>query len=392
VIDWKRGQRAEAIVGATVCLTLVTCARFGFEDIGVGVDTSRPPGGGYGGGAGYGSDVSDRDAAVDQNAGGATASPSPSGGGSPTDMGGPDAAGSPSDASTPSPPSDGGSTADPGTPDASTPPAPCTTFGPFSTPQELALGQSQPFRPSLSADGSTLIYSAGNPGDLYFATRPDTSSLFSGGALLPGPINTGAAEVTPFLSRDGRSLFFATDRVGTSGLRDIMLATRASEADDFGAPSFVTAANSTGSDNLPTLSPDGRTLFFRSDRFGGLGAEDIWTVSRASSSGPFSNATNFAELNTFQSDSGVSLRGDGLEIFFASERVGTEGDDDLWVAERDTLDDAFGNLRNVSEVNGPAQDTDPALSFDGTELFFASSRTGLPTLWRSTRACLDDGP
>jgi hypothetical protein len=390
VIDSKRSVRAGAVVGATVCCTLVACARFGFEDIGVGFPTSNPPGGG----GGYGSDGPDRDAAVDDGLGGAPNGPSPSDGGSPTDMGGSGTAGSPSDAATPQPPSpDGGDTiGDPGTPDASTPPPPCTTFGPFSAPQPLPLGQSEPFRPSLSADGLTLIYAAGTPGDIFFATRPDTSSLFSGGALLPGPVNTGAAEVTPFVSRDGLSLFFATDRFGTSGPRDIMLATRASEADNFGAPSFVTAANGTGTDNLPTLTADGLTLFFRSDRFGGQGDEDIWTVSRASSTGPFSNATNFTQLNTFQSESAVSLRSDGLEIFFASERFGTEGDDDVWMAERATLSDAFSNVRNVSEVNGFAQDTDPALSSDGTELFFASSRTGLPTLWRSTRACLDHGP
>jgi Tol biopolymer transport system component len=83
-----------------------------------------------------------------------------------------------------------------------------------------------------------------------------------------------------------------------------------------------------------------------------------------------------------------SVRHDGLEIFFGSERAGIPNSQDLWVATRETVFDAWSAPVNLgSPVNSELVDVQPYISADGETLFFASNRpNGGPTdLYMSTR-------
>jgi Tol biopolymer transport system component len=108
------------------------------------------------------------------------------------------------------------------------------------------------------------------------------------------------------------------------------------------------------------------------------------------------------ELNSTSVDRQPAIRRDGLEIFFASDRPGTLGALDLWVSTRMSIADPWSTPVNVGAVvNGTQVDARPALSFDGTTLYFQSTRpgaVGCPSgatscvfdLWVTTRARLDD--
>jgi Tol biopolymer transport system component len=95
------------------------------------------------------------------------------------------------------------------------------------------------------------------------------------------------------------------------------------------------------------------------------------------------------ELNTGSNDQQPSVRRDGLELIFTSDRPGGIGNLDLWVATRDSTSDPWSNLQNLSpSVNSTAMDGRPALSWDGTELYFGSTRSsgfGSGDLYLSTR-------
>ena len=134
------------------------------------------------------------------------------------------------------------------------------------------------------------------------------------------------------------------------------------------------------------MSFDGLTLYFSSLRSGGAGGDDLWSSTRASTSVPFGAPVNLAEINSADSESGPASSGDGLTLFFASDR---DGDLNLWMASRESVDDAFGAPVPVDNVNSNDVDKDPAISWDGTELIFVSHRTGDDQLWRATRTCLD---
>jgi Tol biopolymer transport system component len=86
-----------------------------------------------------------------------------------------------------------------------------------------------------------------------------------------------------------------------------------------------------------------------------------------------------------------SIRHDGREIFFVSERPGIANSQDLWVATRETVFDAWSDPINLgSTLNSELVDVQPYISSDGETLFFASNRPGGgPTdLYMTTRTKL----
>jgi WD40 repeat protein len=271
----------------------------------------------------------------------------------------------------------------------------CVSWSPFDPPQLVAgLAQNNAIGPALSDDALTLLYATGNPTDVFIATRPDRLSSFSSGTALPN-VNSSGTDATPFLTPDGLTLLFASDRAGPIGPTDLMLATRASTDQPFSAPSFLPGVNTSGGELLPHLSADGLRLYYCSDPPGSSGGRDLWQATRATPLGTFGNVTRVAGLNSQSSEFGPSLNSDETEAFFASDRPGGTGSMDIWRARRDSAGVAFGSPENVGEVNGPsaqAYDTDPRLSADGLELVFSSNRSGPQVLWHARRTCLATGP
>ena len=133
--------------------------------------------------------------------------------------------------------------------------------------------------PSLSDDGTLYFGSerAGGSGgwDLYRAHRQPDGSYGAAEPLGPS-INTAAWEYNPAIAPDGSFLVFTSlSREGGSGAGDLWIARR--EGDGFGAPQPLVAVNTPTEDYHPTLSPDGRTLFFiRRDAARGLAADFYW--------------------------------------------------------------------------------------------------------------------
>ena len=84
-----------------------------------------------------------------------------------------------------------------------------------------------------------------------------------------------------------------------------------------------------------------------------------------------------AELNTDLIERMPAIARDGLEIFFASNRLAGSGALDLWVATRSSSAAPWSAPVNLgSTVNSTVIDARPAISFDGTQLYFQSPRSG----------------
>ena len=143
--------------------------------------------------------------------------------------------------------------------------------------------------------------------------------------------------------------------------------------------------NSAFEDFLPELSKNGRSLYFSSNRPGPFGGEDLWVSRRASPNDPWGPAENLgAVINGPFNERSPALSRDGHLLFFASTRPGGSGGFDIWVSWRAHTHDDFGwqapgNLG--SGVNSPAGDFGPSY-FENDDLgiptlFFASSRPGV---------------
>ena len=163
-------------------------------------------------------------------------------------------------------------------------------------------------------------------------------------------VNTAAGDSAPTLSADGLTLYFHSNRAGGNGGADIWQATRSSLAEPFGTPTNIgDAVNSGANETAPALSNDGLSLFFASTRSGGNGISDVYMATRASTSDPFGAPVNLGTgVNTSRPEFAPAISADGLSLYFQrAGGVGGLGSADIWVATRVSTSDPFGNAVNL---------------------------------------------
>ena len=162
----------------------------------------------------------------------------------------------------------------------------------------------------------------------------------------------------------------------------------------FGEPTnLVPTVNSQAIDGQSSVSADGLSLFFYSERSGGYGGRDIWIAARATTDGDWTPAENLGPpVNTSYRESAPSVSADGLMLFFDSDRGGSG--DEIWMTTRQTTDDPWTTSVVLEPpVNSSAEDGSGRISPDGLALFFASRRSGGYgggwNAWVATRATTD---
>jgi len=258
---------------------------------------------------------------------------------------------------------------------------------------------------SLSKDGLSLYFSSTRPGgfggsDIWVTQRASKDAPWGTPQNLGPAINTSSNENAPSLSIDGHRLFFHSDRPGGFGGADIYVSRRYNKRDNFGwqlPENLGSTVNTAAQEQQPSVFEDDATgiitLYFTSDRPGGTGDGDIY-ASELQPDETFGLAAEVAELNSTNTDFGPSIRRDGLEIIWGTFRPRSVGNVDLWVSTRPSTSDPWSTPVNLgSVVNSTGADNRPALSFDGTELYFQSTRSGgfgAQDLYLSTRTKLQE--
>jgi serine/threonine protein kinase/Tol biopolymer transport system component/tetratricopeptide (TPR) repeat protein len=190
----------------------------------------------------------------------------------------------------------------------------------------------------ISADGLTLYVHYAPPRygsqDLSTSTRATKDAPWHPRVDLGPGVNSPYTDRKAVISADNRELYFTSDRPGGYGSMDIWVGTRASDGDPWEPPENPgPTINTPYQDWCGWVSPDGLTLFLVSDRPGGYGGLDIWIATRqfkGSSWGPPTNAG--PSINTTHSEFLTSVSPDGKWCYFHSNRPGGYGTQDIWQA------------------------------------------------------------
>jgi hypothetical protein len=201
------------------------------------------------------------------------------------------------------------------------------------------------------------------------------------------PLMIGTGEDDPFITPDGLTIYF--DSMGASSI-DIFSSTRATVTDPFPAPQVDASLSSPQDESKASITGDGLDAFVASTATGGDGGLDVWETTRttASSFGPWSE-TNLTMVNTSGSEYDPAISFDGQDLYLAPTTSGTQH---VVVAARQP-DRTFGAPVELTELVDPngAADADPAPSHDELVLVFSSLRagSGIPggrNMWYATRA------
>jgi WD40-like Beta Propeller Repeat len=257
-------------------------------------------------------------------------------------------------------------------------------------------------QPCLSKDGLSLYYvrtaAAGGFGgmDIWVSQRASVDEAWGPPQNLGAAINTPFNDFGPRLTLDGHRLFISSDRPGLGG-NDLFVSRRHNKRDDFGWRQPVnlgspinTAASEIASAYFEDDVTGAITFYFASNRPGGLGGDDIY-VSTLLPDETFGIPVLVEELSTSSADLQPVISRDGRELFLSSSRPGTLGSLDLWVATRSSTTEPWSIPTNLGGVvNSTAMDARPAPSFDGTEMYFQSNRSGNADFYRITRSKLRD--
>lgn len=151
--------------------------------------------------------------------------------------------------------------------------------------------------------------------------------------------------------------------------------------------------NSKGDDGSPWISTDGLTLLFASNRSDGQGASDIWQCTRAGVDADWSKPVNLGApicSPAYQGEPVMSADFCTL-VFVASDPIGSQGKLDLWMASRGSANAPWGKPVNLgATINSPEVETGPFLSEDGLQLVFNSNRGGSHRLYVATRLSAND--
>lgn len=261
---------------------------------------------------------------------------------------------------------------------------------------ELAGASIEMYEPRLSWDGLTLYFVHGKAGanaDIYTAHRTPT------GWTEPQPltgINTSYDDLGPEPSRDGRSLYFYSDRPDGYGGYDLWVAQRResdqSDGGEWQSPTNLgSATNTVLNEYGPALAADGRHLYFASNRppIGDTrdADPDAWPatvreewfkrtydlfVSEISAEG-VRPAIALAAINTKANEGAACVSPAGDFLYFASDRSGGAGGFDLYRSR--ILPNGLQPPVNLGPaINSAYHELDPGLSQLGFALYFSSDR------------------
>jgi hypothetical protein len=258
----------------------------------------------------------------------------------------------------------------------------------FETPRLVTelVASDRTDNPTLTGDLLEIFFTSdrGGNGDLWFARRSNPSAAF-GGPMTIAELNSDMFETSAAISSDGLTLWFGSDRAGGVGGIDVWVSTRANRNAPWSAPGNVVALNSTA-DDIPRPPGLRETVMPMASAREIITGYQTYFATRVGRGAPFGTPVEVPQL-TFVDRSTVDafLSDDGLTIFYSSAGVPVDGGmpttSDLYVAFRRSVGDSFSITQPLGDLNTAGDERDPWLTPDGKVLYFTSDRDGVLAIY-----------
>ena len=183
---------------------------------------------------------------------------------------------------------------------------------------------------TITADGNTMYFTACediskvNPHgksfgscDIFFSKKEGNSWSKSENA--GASVNSSAWESQPSISNDGRVLYFVSSRKGGKGGKDIWFCKKNDDGTWGKAINMGDSINTIGNEQSPFIHADNQTFYFASDGHVGMGNSDLF-ISRKSKSGNWTKPINIGyPINTYDEQTGISVNSLGTKGYFAAK-------------------------------------------------------------------------
>ena len=229
--------------------------------------------------------------------------------------------------------------------------------------------------PYLTPDGKVFTFTRmdGRQEDLFYANRDDT--VFSNAISYGNNVNTDDNEGASAMDAQGNFLFVtACNRMDGYGSCDIYYSVK--QNNTWTAPQGIGKPVNTGAwEAQPSFSSDGSALYFASNRPGGFGGRDIW-VSYLDTNMKLSEPKNLGpNINTKYDDQCPFIHADNQTLYFTSNGWPGMGNGDIYISRK--TDTGWTKAVNIGyPINTENDDNGMTVSFDGKTAFLSSSRAG----------------
>ncbi|GAB3578591.1 OmpA family protein [Hymenobacter daeguensis] len=214
-------------------------------------------------------------------------------------------------------------------------------------------------------DTKMLMYRNDNNGDIFVTDK--SGGDWTAPKPLDGNINSKAFESDAYITPDGLTIIFSTGKYSEDGTLDLYQSTRTSTGSDWGTPKSLGAnINTKYDDDSPYLSKDGKTLYFSSRGHNTMGGYDIFKSEYDEGGRKWGPAVNMGyPVNTPDDDSYYRLSPDGSYAYLSSYRIGGYGEKDIYT---------INYIKNANIVGKVFSKKDSTTVIPGVELVFTGKQ------------------
>ena len=231
--------------------------------------------------------------------------------------------------------------------------------------------------PIVTADEDKLLYTKRDGNSPYddediMISMKDENGNWGIPESISSNINSALNEGTCAISADGRTLVF-TSCQGRKGYGSCDLYISSKNGENWSVPENIGATvNSSAWESQPSLSADGRTLYFVSNRKGGLGGRDIWMTKQ--NQGKWTTPVNLGDkINTRNEEVSPFIHPNNKTLYFASDGLAGFGGFDIYYSELDA-DKKWTPIQNIGyPINRGTNQMSLIITADGSKGLYSDS-------------------